>query len=62
MPVDKAFQLLWLNVDKGQKWWVRIPQSPLITIFKEVQSPQILDWRAFLILLFTQIAPSRSKN
>ena len=41
---------------------VRIPLSPLETIFKEVQSPQIVDQRAFLILRLTQITPIRSKN
>ena len=41
---------------------VRIPLSPLEAIFKEVQSPQIVDFRAFFILLPHQITPSRSKN
>ena len=41
---------------------VRIPLSPLEAIFKEVQSPQIVDFRALFILLPHQITPSRSKN
>ena len=43
---------------------VRIPLSPLETIFKEVQSPQIIGLRAFLILRLTQIlqfAPKTSE-
>ena len=41
---------------------VRIPLSPLEAIFKEVQSPQIVDFRALFILLPHQITPIRSKN
>ena len=41
---------------------VRIPLSPLEAIFKEVQSPQIVDFRAFFILLPHQITPIRSKK
>lgn len=41
---------------------LQIPLSPLETIFKEVQSPQIVGLRAFLILRLSQIAPFRSKN
>ena len=41
---------------------VRIPLSPLEAIFKEVQSPQIVDFRALSILLPHQITPIHSKN
>jgi hypothetical protein len=41
---------------------VRIPLSPLEAIFKEVQSPQIVDCRAFFILLPYQIALFNSKK
>ena len=41
---------------------VRIPLSPLEAIFKEVQSPQIVDFRALFILLPHQIAPFHSKK
>jgi hypothetical protein len=41
---------------------VRIPLSPLEAIFKEVQSPQIVDFRALFILLPHQITPIRSKK